>query len=286
MRLINLLATMLSVSALAVLPMFPHFSSMAAPNAAASDCQQIEGKINGLKSQVSHLQSLLKKASPGEKADLAGQIKDLNAQIAAKKKELEKCKCPGPDDSYYGLPFDDEPHWQLCKGNWDDPIRGHDKGDPNGAQAYAFDFSYAPTNNCNVTTGGHKIRAMRAGVVISLAGDRSCNTWGVKMGEPCYGTPGEGNYIMIRHADNTAAAYAHLKKGSLLVAKNQHVSKGQVIALSGNTGNSSNPHVHVDVRKYWNSPSDMGPTLPIKFRDKNHGCWRPRFGDTLASNNN
>jgi murein DD-endopeptidase MepM/ murein hydrolase activator NlpD len=91
---------------------------------------------------------------------------------------------------------------------------------------------------------------------------------------------------MIRHADNTAAAYLHLQKGSLLVKKNQQVARGQIIALSGNTGNSSNPHVHVDVRKYWNSPSDMGPTLPIKFQDKTRRCWRPRFGDVFESNNN
>jgi hypothetical protein len=334
MRLINLLATMLSVSTLTVLPMFQRsialpgkspwqgatpvlsatrteievthgiaslplkavyptssqpptdFSVAAAPNAAPTDCQQIEGKINSLKSQVSHLQALLKKASTGEKADLAGQIKDLNAQIAAKKKELEKCLCPGPDDSYYKLPFDNDPAWQLCKGNWDDPVNGHNKGDANGEQAYAFDFSYTTNHNCSVSTVGHKIRAMRAGVVIALAGDRSCNVWGLKKGAPCYGAPGEGNYVMIRHSDNTAAAYAHLLKGSLLVANGQHVARGQVIALSGNTGNSSAPHVHVDVRKYWNSSTDKGPTLPIKFQDKYHRCWRPRVGDTLTSNNN
>jgi hypothetical protein len=252
--------------------------------AAPSGCQQIEGKLNGLKSEVSHLQALLKKASTGEKADLAGQIKDLNAQIAAKKKELEKCLCPGPDDTYYKLPFDNDDSWQLCNGNWDEPKNGHNKGDPNGAQAYAFDFAY--TSNCKTATEGHNIRAMRAGKVIELAGNRNCNVWNVKEGEPCFGAPGEGNYILIRHTDNSVAAYLHLQKGTLKVAKYQQVARGQIIALSGNTGNSSYPHVHVDVRKHWNSPTDLGPTLPIKFQDKYHRCWRPRVGDGLASNNN
>jgi len=41
----------------------------------------------------------------------------------------------------------------------------------------------------------------------------------------------------------------------------------------------------LDVRKYWNSPTDLGPILPIKFQDKYHLCWRPKVGDTPASNN-
>jgi hypothetical protein len=262
------------------------FSGLSGTKVAPADCQKIEGKIKGLKSEVSHVQSLLKKASTGEKADLANQIKELNAQIAAEQMELEKCICPGPEESYYKLPFADDSAWQLCQGNWDDPIHGHNHGDPNGEQAYAFDLSYTVQHDCKVTTEGHEIRAMRAGLVISLAGDRNCNIWGLKKGDPCFGAPGGGNYIMIRHSDNTVAAYLHLKKGSLLVKKDQHVARGQVIALSGNTGNASGPHVHVDVRKYWNSSNDKGPTLPIKFQDKYHRCWRPRVGNTLASNNN
>ncbi|HEY3052426.1 MAG TPA: M23 family metallopeptidase [Thermoanaerobaculia bacterium] len=248
-------------------------------------CQSIANEIASLKKDRTDFQNDLKKASPGQKSAIASEIKKINAQIAAKEKQLQKCQCPEAPDSYYKLPFADDPNWQLCKGNWDDPINGHDKGNANGGQAYAFDFVYTPTHDCRKGTEGHKILAVRAGQVIAMANDRQCNVWNLKEGDPCYGKPGEGNYVLIRHSDNTVAAYDHLQKGTISVAKNGQVARGQMIGLSGNTGNSSTPHVHLDVRKYWNSPSDLGPTLPIKFQDKHHVCWRPKVGDDLASNN-
>jgi murein DD-endopeptidase MepM/ murein hydrolase activator NlpD len=178
----------------------------------------------------------------------------------------------------YRLPFADVPplpglpkDWNLTNGNWDDPVHGH-----GSLQAYAFDFA---------ASVGHEVRAARGGVVIGRASDRSVNTWGLKPGDKDYGAPGEGNFVMIRHWDNTVAAYDHLQQGQVFVAQGDSVLRGQVIAHSGNTGNSSRPHLHFDVRCYWNRPDDVGPTLPVYFEDKQHACWRPRVGDALASNN-
>lgn len=185
----------------------------------------------------------------------------------------------------YRLPFDPDPAWQLWNGNWDDPIAGHGKGDPNSSQAYAFDFVHDADHN-GVGEEGQHIRAARAGTVIAMASDRIYNTWNKKPGDPGYGAPGEGNYVLIRHSDGTVAAYDHLMKDKVFVQNNQQVARGQIIALSGNTGNSSTPHVHFDLRTYWNSPTDLGPTIPIRFEDDHHVCWRPKVGDTLASNNN
>jgi hypothetical protein len=56
-----------------------------------------------------------------------------------------------------------------------------------------------------------------------------------------------GNYIMEDIGGGHYAFYAHLQPGSLLVAEGQHVTRGQVIALLGNTGNSSEPHLHFQV---------------------------------------
>jgi murein DD-endopeptidase MepM/ murein hydrolase activator NlpD len=44
---------------------------------------------------------------------------------------------------------------------------------------------------------------------------------------------------------NKYAFYAHLQKGSLLVKKGDHVRRGQVLALLGNTGNTSAPHLRL-----------------------------------------
>jgi murein DD-endopeptidase MepM/ murein hydrolase activator NlpD len=52
-----------------------------------------------------------------------------------------------------------------------------------------------------------------------------------------------GNQIIIRHNNGYFTGYAHLSKQ--LVKKGDKVKKGDVIGLSGNTGKSTGPHLHL-----------------------------------------
>jgi murein DD-endopeptidase MepM/ murein hydrolase activator NlpD len=61
---------------------------------------------------------------------------------------------------------------------------------------------------------------------------------------------GFGLRVIIRHEDNRATLYAHLD--SISVKFNQKVSKGDMIGLSGSTGNCSGPHLHFETRRKWN----------------------------------
>ena len=54
----------------------------------------------------------------------------------------------------------------------------------------------------------------------------------------------DGNHIVLDLGHGKYAFYAHLQKNSLLVSKGDHVKRGQVLALLGNTGNTSAPHLH------------------------------------------
>lgn len=56
---------------------------------------------------------------------------------------------------------------------------------------------------------------------------------------------GYGYVIYIQHADGRQTRYGHLSK--VLVSQGQTVSQGQKIALSGNTGVSTGPHVHFEI---------------------------------------
>ena len=56
-----------------------------------------------------------------------------------------------------------------------------------------------------------------------------------------------GNYLMQDIGGGHFAFYAHLQPGSLRVKQGQRVKRGQVLALLGNTGNSTEPHLHFHV---------------------------------------
>ncbi len=57
---------------------------------------------------------------------------------------------------------------------------------------------------------------------------------------------GYGNYIVIKHPNGSQTLYAHLSSNA--VAAGQVVTQGQTIGAVGNTGRSTGPHLHFEVR--------------------------------------
>ncbi|MGP3979264.1 peptidoglycan DD-metalloendopeptidase family protein [Streptomyces sp. 8N114] len=73
-----------------------------------------------------------------------------------------------------------------------------------------------------------------------------------------------GNQVVIRHQDGTYSQYAHLSKISVSAGK--HVKGGQKIGLSGNTGNTSGPHLHFEIRTGPEYGSDINPVPFLRER--------------------
>lgn len=64
-----------------------------------------------------------------------------------------------------------------------------------------------------------------------------------------------GNFVMLDIGSGNYAFYAHLQPGSLRVKPGDKVRRGQVLGLVGNTGNSTEPHLHFHIS---NAPSELG----------------------------
>lgn len=188
--------------------------------------------------------------------------------------------------TYYRLPFGPGPHWKLSQGIWNDPVHGHG-GVPWHLQAQAFDFKYDADDD-GIGEEGQPIRAARGGIVYAASDTASGNSWGT--GNPP-GYNGVGNFLVIEHENKTYGIYWHMQPGSITVNLGDTVQRGDVIAQVGNTGNSSDPHVHFQVSTDWSLGYPMDeieyPSMQIRFQDANHpsGCWLPRVGEPMSSNN-
>ena len=73
-----------------------------------------------------------------------------------------------------------------------------------------------------------------------------------------------GHFIRLAHSDQYESFYGHL--GKVLVAKGVHVGEGQVIGTSGNTGRSTAPHLHFEIRQ---AGTAIDPQTVIRKRGGN-----------------
>lgn len=130
---------------------------------------------------------------------------------------------------------------------------GGSSGASASAPAYTGGKFLWPSNTTLITSGfgGRK----------SPGGIGSINHKGVDIGAPYgsniyaaadgkvlvagYNTGGYGNYVVIDHGGGFSTLYGHAS--SLCVSSGQIVSRGQLIAKCGSTGNSTGPHVHFEI---------------------------------------
>jgi len=93
---------------------------------------------------------------------------------------------------------------------------------------------YRPHNGIDITAPiGTKVRAAGDGVVVEV--------------NPIKGFSGYGKTITINHGYSYQTFYAHLSTVNVKVG--DHVKRGEIIALSGNTGLTMSPHLHFEIHR-------------------------------------
>lgn len=117
-----------------------------------------------------------------------------------------------------------------------------------GDERYAIDWAMPE---------GTEVRAARAGEVVAIV-DRYTE------GRPDVSLRNRANYVVVRHADGTFGEYDHLQCGGIDVRIGQHVEAGDRIARSGNTGFTTEPHLHFIVYRPVNG--NEGESFPVRFQ--------------------
>jgi len=71
-----------------------------------------------------------------------------------------------------------------------------------------------------------------------------------------------GNHVVIRLDSGECVFLGHLQRGSVRVAAGRRVKEGQILGKVGNSGNTSGPHLHIEV---LDAPPDLDSVLSLQF---------------------
>lgn len=176
---------------------------------------------------------------------------------------------------FYSMPINEE--WLVFWGGENEFINYHYLYTP---YRYAYDllmmkkgttFEEDSKQYENYYAFNKEVTAPADGKVIKVVNNVEDNT----PGEMFEAKP-EGNYVILQHAKREYSLLAHFKKSSITVEKGDIVKQGHVIGRCGNSGNSSEPHIHfhvMDVPK-----AGKGRSLKINFEDESE----PIQGDVVT----
>ncbi|HBK95324.1 MAG TPA: hypothetical protein DDZ69_09955, partial [Porphyromonadaceae bacterium] len=126
-------------------------------------------------------------------------------------------------------------------------IYGALKNAPDSFIVNLTNFSMPHVGRMTSNFGRRGSRRYHYGIDLKLqVGDTIYAAFDGKVRVQQYERRGYGYYAVIRHVNGLETVYGHLSK--FLVKENDFVKSGQPIALGGNTGRSTGPHLHFETR--------------------------------------
>lgn len=188
---------------------------------------------------------------------------------------------PETDTSYtknsYIMPIMDD--WVIFWGGKNEFINYHYAYEN---QRYAYDllkiqndstFEDDPEKNNNYYAFGEEIIAPQDGEILKVVDGIEDNIPGqMNQQNPA------GNYVVIEHANKEYSMIAHFQKDTIIVQEGEKVIQKQLLGKCGNSGNSSEAHIHFQI---MSSPDfENSKSIPIKFSDEKE----PIQGDIVTNN--
>ena len=122
--------------------------------------------------------------------------------------------------------------------------------------------------NSNYHAYGAELLAVSDGVVVNTQEGIPENTPGDHRAVPITLDTAGGNYVILDMGNNQFVLYAHMIPGSVRVQNGDPVKRGDVLGLLGNSGNSTEPHLHFHVSEVFDTQRDSGLNgigLPFVF---------------------
>lgn len=156
--------------------------------------------------------------------------------------------------------------WVVGNGGRDADKNNHIEADGSGpkSQRFAYDFSsrYVKGEGKNLEdyeAFGSRVIAPADGIISQVIdGNEDVSIGGVDLFVLT------GNMIVINHENGEWSVLAHLKHNSISVKVGSRVKRGDLLGLCGNTGNTSEPHVHYHLQDDALMHRAIG--LPAQFK--------------------
>ena len=158
------------------------------------------------------------------------------------------------------LPFKDE--WTVIWGGDTKELNYHIESE---AQKNAFDMVITNDKGNSYNTDGKTNKdyyAFGKDLIAPCDGEVVLVVDGVKDNVPGILNPVyvPGNTVIIKTQNNEYLFFAHFKQHSIVVKQGQRVKQGQLLGLCGNSGNSSEPHLHFHIQNV----EDMNAATGVK----------------------
>lgn len=169
----------------------------------------------------------------------------------------------------YQVPFGDT--WWVF---WGGETELHNYHAATPSQRYAYDlviwkdgatYSGDGVENEDFWAWGQPVLSPANGTVVGVVNDQPDLAPNTSLGDRNAAENPAGNHVVLEVAENEYVFIAHMQQGSVQVQVGDEVQSGDRLGLTGNSGNSSEPHIHIHVQATPDLLDYQASGIPLEF---------------------